>query len=83
MTETCTHPDCDESLEDTQTYVDTSGARYCSENCLLADANGWRERDGDLQEWEVEHDGIEGTFRAPSQADADMQWRAMHFEFGK
>jgi hypothetical protein len=74
--ETCGHTDCNESLENNTAYVSSNG-KFCSQNHLMSDANGWRF--DDMTVYDVEYKGVGGTCAAPSQEQADRQWRSIHY----
>lgn len=66
---TCDYPGCD----DATTVRDGRGNRYCATDHLLAAAN--EKEPSDLIEYEVEYDGVTGTFRETSKEAAERQWK--------
>ena len=56
------------------TTVKGSAGSFCDSDHLLAAANDWDP--SELSEYAVEHNGVEGTFRAPDRETADRQWRS-------
>lgn len=66
---TCDYLGCD----DPTNYRDGRGGRYCETDHLLADAN--EIAPSALDEYEVEYDGVSGTFREKSEEAAQRQWK--------
>jgi hypothetical protein len=67
---TCDYPGCEESTAVQDVFRD----HFCARDHLAAARNEWEP--DELTPFFVEYDGTWGTFRAPSQEQADKQWRA-------
>jgi hypothetical protein len=67
---TCDYPGCDEPT----TVQDVFRDHFCARDHLTAARNEWDP--DDLAPFFVEYDGTWGTYRAPSQEEADRQWKA-------
>lgn len=66
---TCDYPGCN----DPTNYRDGRGSRYCAMDHLSAARNGIAP--SDLDEYDVEYDGVSGTFREESNEAAQRQWK--------
>jgi hypothetical protein len=69
--ETCDYADCDAPTA----VQDVSGKKYCHSDHHSAARNEWEPHE--LDAYDVEYDGVSGTYRAPSQEMADSQWKAV------
>lgn len=74
---TCDYPGCD----DATTLRDGRGNRYCADDHWLAAAN--EKAPSELTEYEVEYDGVSGTFREASREAAQRQWKHKVLSRGK
>lgn len=68
---TCDYPGCAAPT----TVQDVFGDHFCAADHLTAARNEWDAFD--LERFEVEYDGVSGMYRAPSQQQADTQWKAI------